>query len=442
MSTVKRVFAATVAGALALGMAGCSSGPDEPTNGEGKVYYLNYKPEQDEAFKEIAAKYQEETGVEVKIVTAGSGTYEQTLKSEMSKSGAPTLFNVKGPADLRTWKDYVVDLTDSTLMKELKDENLALKDDTGAVFGVPMAVEGYGIIYNDAIFQKYFATSGAKASSAEEINSFQKLKEVADDMQAKKDELGIDGAFASTSLAPGEGWRWHTHLLNLPVHFEYQDAGVTSMDDFQFEYGDLYKNTFDLYLDNSTVARTLTPSKNVTDSMAEFALGQAAMVQNGNWAWGQISDVEGNIVKPEDIKMMPIYTGHDGEENQGLCVGTEAFISINAKAPEADQKATEDFINWLFTSEEGKEAVVEKLHFIAPYSQFGDSDVPDDPLAREVATAMNDSEKENVPWAFVTLPSRKFRDDFAESLGQYASGSMQWPDVISTTVANWAAEAK
>ena len=62
----------------------------------GKVYYLNFKPEQDEAWQNLAAKYTEETGVPVTVVTAASGQYETTLQSEMAKSDAPTLFQVNG----------------------------------------------------------------------------------------------------------------------------------------------------------------------------------------------------------------------------------------------------------------------------------------------------------------------------------------------------------
>ena len=70
---------------------------------------------------------------------------------------------------------------------------------------------------------KYFKLDGAKAKSIDEINNFDKLKEVAEDMQSKKDELGIEGVFASTSLTPGEDWRWQTHLANLPIYYEYKD---------------------------------------------------------------------------------------------------------------------------------------------------------------------------------------------------------------------------
>ena len=180
--------------------------------------------------------------------------------------------------------------------------SLAVTKD-GKVYGVPYVVEGYGIIYNQKIMDKYFALGGAKVKSMDEITNFDTLKAVADDMQAKKGELGIEGVFASTSLKPGEDWRWQTHLADLPVYFEYQDAKVEDSDELKFTYNEQFKNIFDLYLTDSTIDPKLASSKAVTDSMADFALGKAAMVQNGNWAFGQISEVAGNTVGAEDVKM-------------------------------------------------------------------------------------------------------------------------------------------
>ena len=219
---------------------------------KGSVYYLNFKPEVEEVWNKIAKTYTDETGVPVKVVTAASGTYESTLKAEITKKDAPTLFQINGPVGYQNWKDYTKDLKDSELYKHLIDKELAVKDGDG-VFGIPYVVEGYGIIYNDAILQKYIGLDGAKIKSVDEINNFEKLKEVAEDMQAKKEELGIDGAFASTSLKPGEDWRWQTHLANLPIYYEYKDNKVKDMDEVKFKYADNYKNIFDLYIKNSTV---------------------------------------------------------------------------------------------------------------------------------------------------------------------------------------------
>lgn len=440
MSKFMKVAATTVAAATALtALAACSSGTDTAKDDTGSVYYLSFKPEQDEIWQQVAKAYTEETGVEVKVVTAASGTYEQTLKSEIAKSDAPTLFQINGPIGMRNWMDYTADLTDTDLYKNLLNPDLALGEN-GKIYGVPYVVEGYGIIYNQAIMDKYFALAGAKAKSMDEITNFETLKAVVEDMQSKKDQIGIDGVFASTSLKPGEDWRWQTHLADLPVYFEYQDNNVDDMADLSFTHNEEFKNIFDLYLNNSTIDPALASSKAVTDSMAEFALGKAAMVQNGNWAYGQVAEVSGNTVKAEDVKMLPIYTGRKGEETQGLNIGTENYFSINSQASEVDQKATADFVNWLVTSEKGKKFMVEKLGFIPPFSTFTEGDQPTDPLAQEVIKSMSDTEKTSVPWVFTTFPSQKFKDDFGAALTQYASGQMTWDKVVEQFTTSWRAE--
>lgn len=405
----------------------------------GSVYYLNFKPEVDEQWQEIAAAYTEETGVPVKVVTAASGTYEEVLKSEIAGSDAPTLFQINGPVGYNSWKDYCMDLTDTELYKNLSDKSLAVTGSDGGVYGVPYTVESYGIIYNDEIMQKYFAMDGAVVKSVDEINSFDTLKAVVEDMQAKKDDLGIDGVFASTSLLPGEDWRWQTHLANIPVYYEYKDKGVTDLDDLEFTYSENFKNIFDLYINNSTCAPTLLGSKAVTDSMAEFALGQCAMVQNGNWGWGQISGVDGNVVTEENVKFMPIYIGAAGEANQGLCTGTENFWCVNSQTSEANQKATLDFVNWLISSDAGKDYMVNTLGNAAPFTTFGDDEKPQDPLAKEMFRYMENG-KTSVSWNFTTFPSQDFKDDFGAALLEYCNGNMTWDEVADTVVTRWAEE--
>lgn len=438
---MKKVTATMLAAVMAAGMlTGCGgSGDSAKKDDEPSVYYLNFKPEVAEVWETLAEKYSEETGVKVKVKTAASGQYEQTLKSEIAKTDAPTLFQINGPTGYNAWKDYCMDLKDTELYGMLLDDNLAIKDGDG-VYGVPYLEEGYGIIYNEEIMDKYFALDGAKAKSMDEINNFDKLKEVAEDMTAKKDELGIEGVFASTSFAPGEDWRWQTHLMNLPIHYEYQDAGVTDEEEITFKYNENFKNIFDLYINNSCVEPAMVGSKSVDDSMAEFALGKAAMVQNGNWAWSQISQVEGNVVKEDKIKFLPIYTGVDGEEKQGICIGTENYFCVNSQASEADQQASLEFVKWVFGSDEGKKMVTNDLGFITPFNTFSDDEVPSDPLAKEVIRYMADENLETVSWDFLTFPSQTFKDNLGASLLEYATGNQDWNTLVETTIEDWKVE--
>ncbi|MFV0528222.1 MAG: ABC transporter substrate-binding protein [Lachnospiraceae bacterium] len=434
---IKKIAALLVAGVMAAGvLAGCGGSEDTV----GSVYYLSFKPEQAEQWEAIAKQYTEETGVEVKVSTAASGTYEQTLKSEISKKSAPTLFQINGPVGYQAWKDYCLDLSDTDLYSWLKEPEMAVTGEDGGVYGIPYVVEGYGIIYNNEIMDAYFALDGAKATSMEEINSFATLSAVVEDMTAKKDALGIEGVFASTSFSPGEDWRWQTHLMNLPIYYEYRDAGVSDEEEITFSYNENYKNIFDLYINNSVTEPAMLGSKSVEDSMAEFALGKAAMVQNGNWGWGQVSGVSGNVVKEDQVKFLPIYTGVEGEEEQGLCTGTENFFSVNSEASEADQQASIDFVEWLFSSDEGKVLVRDELGFISPFTTFTEEDNPTDPLAQEVVRYMDNSDLYSVSWNFTSFPSQTFKDNLGAELLDYASGNVTWDALVSATIEDWATE--
>ncbi len=433
----RRVWSLFLCVVMILAMfTGCSK-----KESKGSVYFLNFKPEVSEIWEELAKIYKEETGVEVKVKTAASGTYEQTLKSEIAKTDAPTLFQINGPVGYQTWKDYCLDLSKTNLYSWLLDKSLAVSSGEG-VYGIPYVVEGYGIIYNDAIMKKYFALSdkAVSISSTSEIKDFATLKAVVEDMTAKKDALGIEGVFASTSLTPGEDWRWQTHLANLPVYYEYKDKGINDTQKLDFTYSANYKNIFDLYINNSGTVPTMLGGKSVTDSMAEFALGKVAMVQNGNWAWGQISGVAGNVVLESDIKFMPIYTGVAGEESQGLCTGTENFFCVSSKASKADQEATIAFVEWLFNSDIGKDYVTNKFGFIAPFSTFKEDEKPTDPLAKEVIRYMEDTSLTSVSWNFTSFPSQTFKDNFGAALLEYVQGNIKWEDVVNIVIDQWSAE--
>ncbi len=429
-------------------LAGCGEKTDKAS-----VYFLNFKPESAAAFEELAKIYEKEKGVPVKVVTAAANTYEQTLKSEIAKSGAPTIFQVNGPIGYESWKDYCLNLEDSKLYSYLSDKSLAIKGSDGkGVFAVPYVVEGYGIIYNEEITDKYFELKDRKSelSDMSQIHSFKQLKAVVEDMTAHKKELGIEGVFASTSLSAGEDWRWQTHLLNIPLYYELKDsedypdptiAGLNA-DKIAFRYADNFKNIFDLYTNNSLTEKTLLGSKSTADSMAEFATGKAAMVQNGNWAWSQISEVSGNKVDSDDIKFLPIYVGAEGEENQGLCIGTENYIAVNKKASDEDQNASLDFLDWLFSSETGKNYINEELGFITPFNTFGEDELPEDPLAREVTRYMRDDTYTAVPWIFTSFPSDTFKKEVGSSLLEYVQGDKKWDDVKKTVTDKWKSERK
>lgn len=403
---------------------------------EGSVYYLNFKPEQADQWVELGEKYTEETGVPVTVVTAASGTYESTLKSEMAKDEAPTLFQVNGPVGLASWKDYCYDLKDTEIYKQLTSEEFALTNEDGSVPGIAYVIETYGLIYNKALLNDYFETDGAVVKSVEEINSFDTLKAVADDIQAKKDDLGIEGAFASAGFDASSDWRFKTHLANLPIYYEYQADGIDSTDAIKGTYLENFKNIFDLYITDSTCEPSVLSSKTGEDAASEFALGEAVFYQNGTWAY---NDVKDNEVADEDMGMLPIYIGVEGEENQGLCTGSENYWCVNSKASEEDIQATLDFLNWVITSDEGRTSLSQEMGFVTPFKTFDENFESENPLVVDANKYIADG-KTSVAWNFTTMPSEEWKNQVGSAMLEYAQGTGEWDAVEKAFVDGWATE--
>lgn len=435
------VLAASMAGGMLAGCGATSSG-DETAKGDkssGKVYYLNFKPEQADQWVELAKEYTDETGVQVDVQTAASGTYESQLKSEMAKDEAPTLFQVNGPVGLATWKNYCYDLSDSDVYKDVESDDYILKDGD-AVDGIAYVIETYGLIYNKALLNKYLELPDASIKSIDDLNNFQALKTVAEEIQAHKDDLGVEGAFTSAGMDSSSDWRFKTHLANLPIYYEYKADGIDSTDAIKGTYLDNYKQIWDLYLNNSTCEPSMISSKTGDDAASEFALGEAVFYQNGTWEYGNLTNEDnGYLVTADDMGMMPIYIGAPGEENQGLCTGSENYWCVNKQASEEDIQATLDFLSWVINSDEGRDSMAHAMGFTTPFLTFTGDYVADNVFIQDANQYIADG-KTPVSWNFSTIPSETWKDGVGSALLEYAQGTGDWDAVVSAFVDGWATE--
>ncbi len=430
---MKKFVAMLLALVMALSLVACGEKKgDANTEGDGasaatgKVYYLNFKPEQDQAWQDLAKAYTEETGVPVTVLTAASGTYEEKLTSEIAKTDAPTLFQVNGPVGLASWKDYCYDLKDSQVYGELTSDSFALKDGD-AVAGIGYVIESYGLIVNKTLLAKAGYT-------VEDIQSFADLKKVAEDITARKDELGF-AAFSSAGMDGSSDWRFKTHLANLPIYFEYQADGISSTDAIKGTYLDNYKNIFDLYINNSTCAPADLSGKTGDDSRNEFLAGKAVFFQNGSWEYNNLVG-EGKPFTDDDLTMMPIYIGVGDEANQGLCTGTENYWCVNKDAAPEDIQATLDFMYWCVTSDKGTQALANDMGFVIPFKKAAES--PN--LFVKVDKELTAAGKTPVSWNFTTMPSEQWKNDVGSALTAYAAGTGDWEAVKTAFVDGWAKE--
>ena len=429
----KKLLSVLLVGVMALSLlAGCGAKEDES---KGSVYYLNFKPEQDAQWKELAEVYTEKTGVEVIVETAASGQYETTLKAAMAKSDAPTLFQVNGPVGLESWKDYCYDLSGSAIAGELSSNDFALMDGD-KMAGISYVIETYGIIYNKALLEK----AGVDVTT---IKSFADLKKVAEDITARKDELGF-AAFTSAGMDSSSDWRFKTHLANLPIYYEYKADGIGTTDAIKGTYLDQYRQIWDLYINNATCEPTALATKTGNDAVAEFTSGQAAFYQNGTWAYADVASLG-----DENLGMLPIYIGAEGEDKQGLCTGTENYWCVNAKADEKDIQATLDFINWCVTDEVAVKAMcgTDKampsgeagMGFVIPFKSCLEST---NVLVNQASKYVADGAV-SVSWNFPTMPSEDWKNGVGSALTLYAADQTdeKWADVVKAFVDGWAAEA-
>ncbi len=414
-----KLFAAAASAAMIAAIAAVPAAADDAS-----VYYLNFKPEADEAWQELAKAYTEETGVPVTVVTAASGNYETTLTSEIDKSDAPTLFQVNGPIGLANWKDYCLDLTGSEIVSNLTSDAFELKDED-AIYGIAYVIESYGIITNKTLLEKAGYT-------LDDIKSFDDLKAVADDIQARKDELGVKGAFASTGMDGSSDWRFKTHLANLPIYYEYQADGIDNTDAIKGDFLDNYKAVFDLYITDSTCDPAELSAKTGDDARAEFLNGEAVFYQNGSWEYSSLAE----NFSDDEIAMIPIYFGVD-DENQGLCTGTENYWCVNADASEEDIQATLDFMNWCVTSETGTDCMANTMGFTIPFKTAVES--PNVFVKQDAEYTANG--KTPVSWNFTTMPSEEWKNGVGSALTAYAAGTGDWDGVVSAFVDGWASEA-
>ena len=428
---MKKFLALILALVMALSLVACggNSGAQGEGDGDaatGSVYYLNFKPEAEEAWQALAKTYTDQTGVPVKVVTAASGEYETMLVSEMDKDGAPTLFQCN-EGGVATWGDFCYDLSDSAVYNELASKDYALKNADGEVISIAYCLETYGIIVNKALLEQ-------AGHSLDEITDFDSLKAVADDIHARAGELGFD-AFTSAGLDGSSSWRFSGHLANMPLFYEFRDDGISSKPaTIKGTYLDNYKKVWDLYITDSATTGAALLTATGDQAEAEFGEGKAVFYQNGTWEYSNLTEKFG--MNPDDLTMIPIYCGVEGEEKAGLCTGTENYWSVNKNAKEEDIKATLDFLYWVVTSEEGTTMMAEQFGACP----FNSSKAPSNPFSA-LANEYVANGCYPVTWAFNYTPAvNDWRAAVVDALSKYTAGNGSWDDVKTAFVEGWATQ--
>ena len=426
---MKKLLAVLLALVMVLSLVACGAAPAETPTAAGSVYYLNFKPESDAAWQTLAETYTKLTGVPVKVVTAASGQYDTTLTAELDKDAAPTMFQVGNVGAVNSYGEFCYNLEGTDVYNEMTTHDFDLKNDAGETVSIGYCYEAFGIIVNKALLEK-------AGHSIDEITNFETLKSVADDIHARADELGFD-AFTSAGLDGSSSWRFSGHLANMPLYYEFRDDGVTAQPaTIKGTYLENYKNIWDLYTTDSATTGAALLTATGDQAEAEFGEGKAVFYQNGTWEYSNLTAADKFGMSADDLTMIPIYCGVEGEEQAGLCCGTENCWAVNKNASEADIKATLDFMKWVVTSEEGTTMLVE---------QFGPCPFKNAKTPANVFFAQANEYTANgnyvVTWAFNWTPAvDDWRAGVVDALTQYTVNGGSWDNVKTAFVDGWATQ--
>ncbi|MBQ2941998.1 MAG: extracellular solute-binding protein [Clostridia bacterium] len=422
---MKKILVLLIAAALIFSLTACTG--EEPTEKTGSVYWFNFKPEADAALQNVAKSYKNQTGVDVKVVTAASGGYNTALIAEMDKKNAPTLFVVGNMESLKTWGDYCYDLRGTSVFDKL-NQDIILYNEDGSVASIGYCYECFGIIVNKDLL-------GKAGYSIEDIYNFETLSAVASDIHKRSGELGFD-AFTSSGLDSSSSWRFSGHLANMPLYYEFNDRGVNfQVPSLTGDYLYAFKNIWDLYINNSSVTGASLATATADMATAEFTERKAVFYQNGSWEYHKLKEAG---FTDDELQMIPIYTGVPGEENAGLCSGTENCWAVNKNASEEDIKATLDFMDWLVTSDEGTKVMTEEFGAI-PYEG-----APEDAnLFIKNASEYVNGGKYSVSWDFNLTPGvEMWRMGLVDALTKYSAGLSDWSEVEKAFVTGWEQQYK
>lgn len=447
---MKKLLAVLLALVMVLSLAACGAAPAEtpstpaepetPATGEpaaepetpaatGSVYYLNFKPEANDAWQKLAETYTQQTGVPVKVVTAASGQYDTTLTAELDKDAAPTMFQVGNLGAVNSYGEFCYNLEGTDVYNEMTTHDFNLKNADGETVSIGYCYEAFGIIVNKALLEK-------AGHSIDEITNFETLKTVADDIHARADELGFD-AFTSAGLDGSSSWRFSGHLANMPLYYEFRDDGVTAQPaTITGAYLENYKNIWDLYITDSATTGAALLTATGDQAEAEFGEGKAVFYQNGTWEYSNLTAADKFAMNADDLAMIPIYCGVEGEEKAGLCCGTENCWAVNKDASEEDIQATLDFMKWVVTSDEGTTMLAKEF---GP-CPFKSAKTPENVFFAQANEYVANGNY-TVTWAFNWTPAvDDWRAAVVDALSQYTTGAGDWSAVETAFVQGWATQ--
>ncbi|TCS83085.1 ABC transporter substrate-binding protein [Tepidibacillus fermentans] len=411
---------------LSTVLFGCSSSSTSESKGSEKQVTLDifqFKVEFKDQFEQVAKQYENQNpGVKINITTVGGGEdYGVALKSKFASGEEPAIFNVGGPQDVADWEAKLADLSDTKAAAQALEGTLDGVKKNGQILGLPYNQEGYGLIYN----KKIFAKAGI---NPENIKTYSDLENAVKKLEANKSSLGIDAVFAFPAK---ETWVTGLHLSNVFLAPEFNSNVVNAFNakTVEFKYGNAMKKLVDLqnkYSVQPTVS--LDYSKQVEEL---FSTGKVAMIQQGNWVYNSIADIDPELAE-KNIGLLPIPV--EGFKEDSIPVGVPMYWAVNKNKDQKVVAEAKKFLDWLYTSDEGKDIVLNKFKFIPAYKGYDSSKISD-PLSKEIYNYAQNGK--TIGWVFMGYPTGWGMDKLGVNIQKYVSNKMTWDQLIADSKKAW-----
>lgn len=418
------------AAALAAGLflAGCSGGSNSSSSKkEAVIDVFNIKVETKDQLEDLAKKYEKShDGVKIKVTTVGGGQdANAALQSKFSSGDEPSVFLLGGLADVSKWQDSLADLSGSPLVKKAINGTLEGATKDSVVYGLPMNIEGHGLLINKALFKK-------AGIDVESIKSFQDFEKAVKTLDSKKEELKMKAVFGFSAK---EFWvvGQYTSPFMAP-EFDSSLSKAYSAKEVNFKYGDRLKAYTDLI--NKYNTQPILSLDYSTSVEEYFANDQVAIIQQGNWIVPTLNSLNPEFAK-EKLGILPVFV--DSDTDGKISAGAPWYWGVNKNKDEKVRKASEDFVEWMYTDKDAMKAITDKMGFIPAYTNF-EADSITDPTSKAIFNYLKDGK--SYPWVNNQYPDGWMQTQFYPEFQKYLNGDLSWDKLLEKAKADWASDRK
>ncbi|MCL1949796.1 MAG: ABC transporter substrate-binding protein [Turicibacter sp.] len=416
---------------LSLGiLAACGNGNTDggtasvPADEQVNLDIFNIKVETRDQLEELVARYEElNPHVNISVTTVGGGAdAPAALQARFAAGTMPSIFMLGGLSDVELWEDQLLDVADTDAARAAIDGTLDGATLNGVVRGLPYNIEGFGWLINKEIFEQ----AGINPDS---ISSFDEFEAAVRKIDSMKDDLGLDAVFA---FSGGENWvvsQFSSHFASYAYNNEVGAVADAAVIDWGGAEAFLQKYT-DLINEFS-----IQPIITVDYSMAVedlFVNGRVAMTHQGNWVVPTLDAIDPTF-STERLGILPFFVADNGTTGT-IAAGPSWFWGVNRNADEAVIEESINFLNWLYTSEEGKERMIRDFGFIPAYTG-NDSDMITDPVSKRIYEML--AAGQVTPWSHNSYPAGWFQNGLHPQWQRYVAGQIEWDEFIQNSADAW-----